>query len=138
MSASDSNSVSVTVRCHGAEAVELMVRAAQDFGLDRALAVDHAARLSIIVEELVYNLVEHGEIGPDGLVELVLTHDDGAVGLALSDSGTSFDPRIAESGDTLPERGGGVGIDLVRAWAEIVDYSSDAGRNRLLIKMWLS
>ena len=62
MGFSDSNSASVTIRCPGGEAVELMVRAAQTFGLDRALAVDHAARLSIIVEELVYNLVEHGDV----------------------------------------------------------------------------
>ena len=115
-----------------------MVEAAQAFGIDRALAVDHAARLSIIVEELVYNLVEHGEVGEDGLIELVLTHEDGVVGIALSDTGVAFDLRGAESEEAIPERGGGAGIDLVRAWAEIVDYASVAGRNRLLLKMWLS
>lgn len=115
-----------------------MVEAAQAFGIDRALALDHAARLSIIVEELVFNLVEHGQVGEEGLVELVLTHENGVVGIALSDSGVAFDPRDAESEEEIPERGGGAGIDLVRAWAEIVDYETGAGRNRLLLKMWLS
>ena len=91
-----------------------MVEAAQAFGIDRALEVGHAARLSIIIEELVYNLVDHGDIGEDGLIELVLTHEDGVVGIALSDSGVTFDPRGAESDEAIPERGGGAGIDLVR------------------------
>jgi serine/threonine-protein kinase RsbW len=138
MGSRDSKSASVTIQCKGTDAVHQMVEAAQAFGIDRALEVGHAARLSIIVEELVYNLVEHGGIGDDGLIELVLTHDDGVVGIALSDSGLAFDLRDAESGEAIPERGGGAGIDLVRAWAEIVDYGSDAGRNRLLLKMWLS
>jgi anti-sigma regulatory factor (Ser/Thr protein kinase) len=115
-----------------------MVEATQAFVIERALEVNHAARLSIIVEELVFNLVEHGGVGEDGLIELVLTHEDGVVVIALSDSGVAFDVRQAESQASIPERGGGVGIDLVRAWAEIVDYASEAGQNRLLLKMWLS
>ena len=138
MGANDSKSASVSVLCRGAEAVHQMVEAAQAFGIDRALTLDHAARLSIIVEELVYNLVDHGDIGEDGLIELVLTHEDGVVGIVLSDSGVAFDLRTAESEEEIPEQGGGAGIDLVRAWAEIVDYASDKGRNRLLLKMWLS
>ena len=138
MGSSDSNSASVTVLCKGAEAVHQMVQAAQAFGIDRALGVEQAARLSIIIEELVYNLVDHGGIGEEGLIELVLTHEDGVVGISLSDSGVTFDPRGAESDEAIPERGGGAGIDLVRAWTEIVDYGSNAGRNRLLLKMWLS
>ncbi len=138
MGSRDSNSATVTVRCKGADAVHQMVEAAQAFGIDRALALDHAARLSIIIEELVYNLVDHGEVGEDGLIELVLTHEDGVVGIALSDTGVAFDLRAAESEEEVPDRGGGAGIDLVRAWAEIVDYERAGDRNRLLLKMWLS
>lgn len=115
-----------------------MVEAAQAFGIERALKVDHAARLSIIVEELVYNLVEHGQVDADGMIELVLTHEYDVVGIALSDPGIAFDLRDAKSEEVIPEQGGGAGIDLVRAWAEVVDYASDSGRNRLLLKMWLS
>jgi anti-sigma regulatory factor (Ser/Thr protein kinase) len=138
MGSRDSKSAMATVLCKGADAVHRMTEAARSFGIVRALKIDHAARLSIIVEELVSNLVEHGEVGEGDMIELVLTHEDGAVGIALSDTGIAFDPRTAESEKDIPERGGGAGIDLVRAWAEIVDYASDKGRNRLLLKMWLS
>jgi serine/threonine-protein kinase RsbW len=115
-----------------------MVESAHAFSEACGLETGHAARLAIIIEELVYNLVDHGGIGEDGLIELVLTHDEGVVGIALSDSGTTFDLRDAETDEAIPDRGGGAGIDLVRAWADIVEYGSDAGRNRLLLKMWLS
>ena len=115
-----------------------MVEGAQGFSDQCALDAGHAARLAIMIEELVMNLVEHGGLGADGMIELVLTHEDGVVAIMLSDTGAAFDPRAAESNEAIPERGGGAGIDLVRAWAEIVDYRSHAGRNRLILKMWLS
>ncbi len=115
-----------------------MVVGAQAFSEDRGLESGHAARLAIIIEELVFNLVDHGNIGEDGQIELVLSHEDGVVGIALSDPGIAFDLRESESEEEIPERGGGAGIDLVRAWAEVVNYDTNGGRNRLLLKMWLS
>jgi anti-sigma regulatory factor (Ser/Thr protein kinase) len=138
MVARDSNSASMTIRCTGAEAIHAMVVAAQDFVLQRGLETGHGARLVIIVEELVTNLVEHGGISADGLIELVLTQEDAVVGIALSDSGIAFDPRSDDGEGEIPDRGGGAGIDLIKAWAEIVDYESHGGQNRLLLKMWLS
>ena len=138
MGARDSNSPTLTIRCTGEDAVHRMVEGAQAFSADCRLESAQSARLAIIVEELVFNLVEHGGVGASGLIELVLSHRDAAVEIALSDSGIAFDPRGAESQEAIPERGGGAGIDLVRAWAEILDYGTHAGSNRLLLKMWLS
>lgn len=115
-----------------------MVEATRDFTLERALETGHAARLAIIVEELVTNLVEHGGVTADGLIELALTEQAGAVEIALSDSGVAYDPRIDDPDAPIPDRGGGAGIDLIKAWAEIVDYRSHNGQNRLLLKMWVS
>ena len=134
----DSKSASVTIRCSGADAVHAMVVAAQDFCLERGLEAAQGARLVIIVEELVTNLVEHGGVSAEGLIELQLVDEAGAIGIALSDSGVVHDPRAAGSGGEIPERGGGAGLDLIRAWAEIVDYRSQGGQNRVLLKMWLS
>ena len=138
MDSRDSKSASVTIRCKGAEAVRRLADATQAFVAEHALPAGDAARLSIIVEELACNLSDHGEIGADGFVELVLVHEPGAIAIMLSDSGVAFDLRSAESGEAIPERGGGAGIALVRAWAEIVDYASEPGRNRLRLRMPLS
>jgi anti-sigma regulatory factor (Ser/Thr protein kinase) len=138
MGSRDSKSVSVTIRCNAVDAVHAMVEGAQDFCIGRGLEPAQGARLVIIVEELVTNLVEHGEVAGDSLIELVLTEGDGAIGIALSDAGVAYDPRAAEPSGTIPERGGGAGLDLIKAWAEFVDYQSRNGRNRLLLKMWLS
>ncbi|TAK14028.1 MAG: ATP-binding protein, partial [Rhizorhabdus sp.] len=115
-----------------------MVEAAQAFCLDREMEVWQGARLVIIIEELVTNLVEHGGVAADGMIELVLTQQAGAIGIALSDSGIAYDPRSDDPDAAMPDRGGGAGIDLIKAWAEIIDYGSRNGQNRLLLKMWLS
>ena len=138
MGSGDSKSPTVTIRCNGGDAISRMVAGAQEFCAAAVLETGHAARLAIMIEELVTNLVEHGGVAADGVIELVLTHEDGVVGIALSDTGVAFDLRDADSSDDIPDRGGGAGIDLIRAWAEIVDYESQAGHNRLLLKMWLS
>lgn len=138
MGSRDSKSPSVTIGCNGVDAVSRMVAGAQDFAVQCRLDSGHAARLAIMIEELVTNLVEHGGIGEHGVIELVLSQEDGVIAIALSDTGEAFDMRSAKAGETIPERGGGAGIDLVRAWADIVDYQSTNGENRLILKMWLS
>lgn len=138
MGSSDSNSSAATICCNGADAVHRMVEATLRFIDRHKLAAGNAARLAIVVEELVTNLVEHGGIGEDGLVELALERKAGLVRIVLSDTGPAFDPREAGANEEIPERGGGAGIDLVRAWTEIVDYGPHAGRNRLRLDMPLS
>lgn len=135
MGARDSKSLSVTIRCDGAEAVGASAAAARAFALDHALPVDRAARLAILVEELVLNLVEHGGVDAAGEIELALSLEDGAIEILLADTGAPFDLREAAPGGAIPERGGGAGLDLVRAWAEIVDYRSADGWNHLRLRM---
>lgn len=135
MSARDSKSLSVTIRCNGAEAVEASLSATRAFGLDHALHIDRAARLAILVEELVINLVEHGGVDAAGEIELTLALDNDAIEIVLADTGAPFDLREAAPGEVIPERGGGAGLDLIRAWAEIVDYRSADGWNRLRLRM---
>lgn len=116
-----------------------MVAATQQFVDQCALEPGHAARLAIVVEELVMNLVEHGGIGEDGLIELAMTHDGEVIHIVLSDTGPAFDPRGGASPDAeIPERGGGAGIDLVLAWTEVLDYETHTGRNWLRLRMSLS
>lgn len=135
MGSSDSKYPPVTICCNGTDAVHRLVEAARGFSGGCQLTPSSAAKLAIIVEELVFNLVEHGQVGESGEIELLLGHDADGVTIVLLDTGVAFDLRTAESEEAIPERGGGAGIDLIRAWAEVLDYRSEAGRNRLDLRM---
>ena len=135
MAPRDSKSDPVTIGCNGPDAVRVMLPVVHRFIEERDIAIDPAAKLAIVVEELVANLVEHGGIDEKGEVELTLVHIGDGVLIELADSGPPFDPRAAVSDDVVPTRGGGAGIDLVRAWAEITDYRSADGWNRLSLRL---
>jgi anti-sigma regulatory factor (Ser/Thr protein kinase) len=109
------------------------VALARNFAQKAGLASDDQARLCILVEELVANLADHGTPGPNPPRLLLLRRAD-AVQLSLADSGTPFDPRLVSGEPEQRERGGGAGLAIVRAWADIVNYSSTAGVNRLEVR----
>ena len=131
MSLRESYPESISWRLHGGEAVGDAVAAARGFGEANGLAKDDMARLCIVVEELVTNLYEHGGQAETDPIELSLARDAGALRIALVDSAKPFDLNAAPASSRPSERGAGVGIDLVRAWAEFVDYRSTSAGNRL-------
>lgn len=93
-----------------------------------------AARLAIIVEELVLNIVEHGRPPPDDRIDIGLARTGRGVRLTIGDGGAFFDPRNADPpGDPPPDRGGGAGLALVRAWADILSCDRRDGRNRMVL-----
>ena len=107
---------------------------APELGRLQAIAGLTPDDLAVVVEELVMNLYDHGDVGPGDeiMVDLSLTEVD--LRLALTDSGQSFDPGSADNGD-LPQRGGGAGLKLVRAWASQIRYQSADGRNQLVVHL---
>lgn len=118
-------------------AVGAALAMAQRFIEAHALCADDAARLAIIVEELVANLVEHGAAGGTPIVLHLTDHRD-RIGLTLIDAGMAFDPRMAPRDAAIPARGGGRGIALVLAWARVADYTQAEGMNRLELSIPLS
>ena len=123
--------VSRTLR--GPQAIAEAGQAARAFGDAQRLGPDDVARLSIVVEELVANLFDHGGLVEDDLVELHLESEEGGTRIVLFDRGKPFDPRSARPARKRSERGGGAGIEIVRAWAEIIRYSADSQGNRLTL-----
>ena len=119
-----------------AAAVGTALAAARQFAETARLAPDPARRLAIVVEELVANLVDHAGLGAGEEIELALAQADAVVTLSVSDPGAPFDPRqVAWPADLPPKDGGGAGLALVRAFAEIIDYHRVAGRNRLEVRL---
>jgi len=115
----------------GNEAIRQASVAAQAFGEVQLLNPDELARLCIVVEELVANLYDHGGLGPLDEVVLSMSRDQGGIGVSISDPGAPFDPWTALPKTDRPERGGGVGIEIVRAWALFTSYDTSPHGNRL-------
>jgi anti-sigma regulatory factor (Ser/Thr protein kinase) len=131
MSPRESNSDRMTCQLQGRTAVGQATDAARVFGEVQWLAEDELARLCIIIEELVANLYEHGGLTEIDKVELSLGSEPGGIRVTIVDSGKPFDPRSAPTKGRRPQRGGGVGIDIVRSWAQFVAYDVTAAGNRL-------
>lgn len=93
---------------------------------------DVRAKLAIVVEELVANVVEHGACPDDQPIALTLAQQGRDIAVSLSDGGTYFDPRlVGPRTPHPPERGGGAGIALVLSWTRNVSYCRVDGRNLL-------
>jgi serine/threonine-protein kinase RsbW len=114
------------------------IAATRRYARDQALGDLDQARLCIIVEELITNLCEHGVCDFDHEIGLELVRLDSGVGLVIEDNGAPFDPRLAPGEADVPARGGGAGLMLVRAWAQIVGYETSNGRNRLELHLSLT
>lgn len=113
------------------EALAVTRRFIAETGLGR----DEAERLTISVEEWIANVVEHGTPPPDSRIGLRLALRPGAVRITVTDAGAAFDPREATFEGPNLDRGGGAGLELMRAWNRIAAYGRRAGRNRLVLEM---
>lgn len=131
MSSSESNPDHLLCRFRGPNAISQATDAARAFGKSQWLADDEMARLCIVVEELFANLYDHGGLKDEDEVELALASAPDGIHVSMFDPGTPFDPWVAAPRTDRPSRGGGAGIDLVRAWAQLISYQPSADGNRL-------
>ena len=112
---------------------------AEDFASEAGLDARGGARLAVVVEELVSNAIRHGAADGAIDIDLSLTAGDGEIALALVDDGVAFDPT-ADRNFAGPdaETGGGVGLALVKAWANAFSYRRDGGRNVIELRLRLA
>ena len=131
MSPRESNSDRLSRSLSGAGAIIEAAAAARAFGESQWLSDDELARLCIVVEELVANLYDHGGLTDMDEVALDFAVEPDGIRVAIGDPGDAFDPFTAPRKAEAAERGGGVGIDIIRAWASYISYSPSPGANRL-------
>lgn len=117
------------LRLDGGETLADAVRASTAVLDGLGLADGDRNRLAILVEELLANLFDHGTGDVVAVLQLERTRDQ--VHLVLEDEGAPFDPRQAGPAEPNEERGGGVGLALVRAWPEALTYWPGPPTNRL-------
>jgi len=138
MASCESGEVRKRIHVGGPTALGEAIASTRLFGLDLGLAERDLARLCIVVEELITNLCEHGICETEREIVLELFRHASGLGLVFEDNGAPFDPRTTSTEDEMPQRGGGAGLRLVRAWSEIIDYGSSEGRNRLELLLALT
>ena len=100
-----------------------------------ALSEAATNRLALVIDEWLANAVEHGQPPAGSRLVLRLSYDATCVRLAATDAGSAFDPRSAVFEGPNPERGGGVGLELVRTWAAIEHYRRRRGRNHVVLRV---
>jgi serine/threonine-protein kinase RsbW len=117
----------------GPNAVSDGLAAARSFALAERLGAAEDV-LALIVEELLCNLIDHGDAPAGDPIGMRLARTAEGIDLELISGGTPFDPRQAAHGP-VPARGGGAGLALVRAWSRILssDHIGDRNHLRLLI-----
>lgn len=114
------------------------------FAAAARLAPGMRQRLSVVVDEIISNIVIHGAPPVGSVITWKFQFAEDALRLVFTDAGAQFDPRGAVA--PLPddeaaivaaalERTGGLGWRLVLAWCDIVAYEREDGRNRLELKL---
>ena len=131
MGARESNQDHVCHRLSGAGAIVQAAEAARSFAQSQWLNDDELARLCVVVEELVANLYDHGGLTKKDVVTLDFSVETEGVRVSIQDPGNPFDPWAAPRQAAPAERGGNVGIDIVRAWASYISYAPSPDGNRL-------
>ncbi len=111
------------------------IAGARSFASSHGLGPRDRARLCIIVEEIVANLIEHGGHDPAEPVRIRIERRGDDISLTIEDRGAPFDPRQLPGDRRIPDRGGGAGLRLVKSWSTITGYEHSAGANRLSLSL---
>ena len=105
------------------------------FVSEQGIAADDAARIMILLEELITNLMKYGytDRAEPGVVEIALALDGSLLEIEFIDDGCAFDPSagpLPELGEPLEERPvGGLGLHLLRSLTEVVRYERRNNKN---------
>ena len=121
-------------------ALSVLAGIIREFGAVHALDDGVQSRLNLMLDELVTNSITYGLPAiPDPELRLRLLVAEGAVVAQLEDNGTAFNPfeEASEPDLTLglDERPiGGLGVFLVKQFADSTAYERVDGRNRITLR----
>lgn len=115
---------------HGAVAAAIVH--AKAFAAEAPCGAEAEARMLVLIEEAVSNIIEHGNTPVGSTIRIEIAAIGADIGVTISDSGHYFDPRAHDPGPVaMSSRGGGAGIALIQAWSTVIDYHRLDGRNTL-------
>ncbi len=94
-------------------------------------------KIHLLIEELCANHIEHGDFSEEDLITIRLERTDSSLIIQIEDKGSPFNPLDVPKADTdlsLDEREpGGLGIHLVRCFADDLSYRRDGSKNIVTI-----
>src|SRR5437763_16703942 len=135
--------LSLRLSNHGA-AVDRLAEFVTNFSQFHGLPADERARLLVIFDELLTNVMTYGYQGAvgEGHVEAALSLEGNRLVMEFIDDGRPFDPLttpLPEVDLPLAERPiGGIGVAIVRALVDEIAYTRDGDRNRLMLRRTVS
>jgi serine/threonine-protein kinase RsbW len=113
-------------------AIAAAIDHAKVFAAGASCGAEAEARLLILIEEAVSNIIEHGNAPLGSTIGIEIAAIGADIGVTITDAGGYFDPRAHDPGPVVvSERGGGAGIALIQAWSTLIDYAQADGRNTL-------
>ena len=127
-----------THRVPGTDAgVRQAADALERFAAGCGIAAEIRWRVLVALDEALSNVVHHGYAGQSGEVEVMFAVSDTSLTIAVSDTAPPFNPLLAPQADTTvslsSRRVGGLGLTLVRALMDDVQYERREGHNRLVL-----
>ena len=94
-------------------------------------------QITLIVEELFSNIIRFAFEGKGNhLIELSLSKSEGIISLLLSDDGIQFNPleyNPGQEADPAFIDDGGMGLTLIKAFADSIEYKREKQKNQLHI-----
>lgn len=119
----------------------VMADAVQKFAAQEGLDAAAAIRLTTALDEILTNVVSHGGVPGDSVIDLRLSRHDGVVTAVVEDRGPAFDPLAVATAPDLDaavaeRRIGGLGLHIVLGLVEEIAYvRTRQRRNRLTLKL---
>jgi anti-sigma regulatory factor (Ser/Thr protein kinase) len=122
--------------------LEGLLEGVANWGKGNALSEEIIYELSLIVDEVVSNIIRHGyRDGMEHPLTLELALDGSEMLIRVVDQGVHFNPLLKPDPDTskpMEERKpGGLRIYMVKHLVDNLDYRRENGRNYLIIRKGL-
>ena len=119
--------------------VDAVARQVEEFGDAHGLPGPKVYVINLALDELITNVVSYGFGGvPEPEIRITLRMEGDALVLIVEDNGQPFDPTQEVPTDVtspLTERPiGGLGLHLVKNFADRLSYEFADGRNRVIME----
>ena len=136
----DSKTVEIALAPDLSSALAALAGIIEEFGAAHALSGTVQSHLNLMLDELITNSITYGlPTVSEPELRLRLLVDEGAVIAQLEDNGIAFNP-FEEAPEPDPTLGleerpiGGLGVFLVKQFADSTAYERVDGRNRITLR----